>query len=388
MSPGDARRLRVGFDGRALASPAAGVRRYLAELLRALAALQADVDLVAIGAPDDVALPAGVANVRAPLRPPTNLGWTQVAVPLAARRARLDVYHAPAYTAPLWGVGPLVVTIHDASYARHPEWYPYRRDPFRMAFYRRSALAADAVITDSEFSRAEIAAAYGLSPERIAVIPLGVGKPFSPAGPAEAVSLPKGLARPFLLHVGDLHPRRNLATALAATLAVRGRRPDLRSLRLVLVGIDRGSGDGLVAQAAASGQPDVLALLGDVNDDSLVELYRGAAALIYPSRYEGFGLPLIEAMACGTPIVAARAGSIPEVVGDAGLLIDPDDGRGFADAIEAVLTGTQLSGTLRGLAIERAASFTWSEAAARTLDVYRRAAAAGVPQAAHGWATR
>ena len=145
-----------------------------------------------------------------PWHPPTNLGWAAVGLPRAARRAAVDLIHAPAYTAPLYSAVPVVLTIHDVSYERHPEWYPYRRDRLRRAFYRRSARAASHILTDSEFSRSEIAAAYDIAPDRMTVAPLGAAAVFDQGG-AVAASLPAGIVAPFLLHVGDLHERRNLA---------------------------------------------------------------------------------------------------------------------------------------------------------------------------------
>jgi alpha-1,3-rhamnosyl/mannosyltransferase len=284
-------------------------------------------------------------------------------LPQAARAARVDVFHAPAYTAPLGGPRPLVLTIHDISYERYPEWYPYRRDPVRRAFYRWSARAADRIITDSEFSRQEIVAGYGLAAERIDVVPLAASPSFRPGPPAAAV------ASRYVLHVGDLHPRRNLDVAVRALLQVRTRRPDLRHLRLVLAGIDRGGAAGLDVIAGEQGLID---FAGTVDDDRLLELYRGASALLYPSLYEGFGLPLLEAMACGTPVIGARAASIPEVTGEAAILLDPHDVAAWADAIEAVLD-EPLAARLREAGCRRAGEFTWRRTAEATLAVYKHA---------------
>ena len=146
-------------------------------------------------------------------------------LPIAARRAAIDLLHAPAYTAPVGIRTPVVVTIHDVSYERHPEWYPYRRDRLRRAFYRASARSARGCVTDSAFSAAEIHAAYGIALDRIAVVPLGVVPRFA-AGEPDAADVPS----PFVLHVGDLHARRNLTVVLDAVIALRrrggaGRRP-------------------------------------------------------------------------------------------------------------------------------------------------------------------
>jgi glycosyltransferase involved in cell wall biosynthesis len=205
---------RIGFDGRALTSPAAGMRRYAWELFGALAAIEPDSRVVAVGA--------------AP--------WMLTGLPRAARRARVDLFHAPSYTAPIGGPRPLVLTIHDVSYERHPEWYPYRQDPLRRAFYRRSAKSADCIITDSEFSRGEIAAAYDLDPTSIDVVPLAPGREFQ-SGPA--LPLPAGVPRRYLLHVGDVHVRRNLPMIARAVLMLRALDAAYRDLTLTMVAARR-----------------------------------------------------------------------------------------------------------------------------------------------------
>ncbi len=372
-----AARLVVGIDGRSFSSPAAGVRRYVTGLVPALLALDEPPDLVALGGHD---VPPGIRSVDEPPHPPTNLGWTIVGLPRAAARARVHLIHAPAYTAPLWSGVPVVLTIHDVSYARHPEWYPYRRDRLRRAFYRRSARAAAQIVTDSKFSAAEIHAAYGIPPDRLTVAPLGVSGDFAPeAADSWRGELPGGVVPPFLLHVGDLHERRNLAVVVDAVLEARrhaGARP---ALSLVLAGVDRGVVDGLCASARDAGDPQAIRHLGIVGDRELRMLYRTATALVYPSRYEGFGLPVLEAMASGTPVIGSRAASIPEVLGDAGMLVDPEDARGWADAIARVVNDADRRNDMKAAGLARAAEFTWARTARITFGVYRRAVAAAGP---------
>lgn len=380
-------RLRIGIDGRAFSSPAAGVRRYVGGLASGLASLGEPVTLVALGgAAAD--LPPGVEHVREPLHPPTNLGWTLVGLPRAAAQAGVDVIHAPAYTAPFWAPAPVVVTVHDVSYERHPEWYPYRRDWLRRAFYRRSATSAAHVITDSTFSADEIHAAYGLPRAGISVVPLaptprperdiaGAARDHGAAGVGADPDRHGASARsPFLLHVGDLHVRRNLPVAIEALARARAQGGVLADLTLVTAGVDRGQSGALRACAAAAGVGDALVMLGAVPDDELDRLYRTASALVYPSLYEGFGLPVLEAMASGTPVIASRAASMPEVLGGAGMLVEPTDVAAWADAVTRVIVDEPWQHELRNRGRARAAGFTWERTARLTLDVYRRVLAA------------
>ncbi len=339
----------------------------------ALLALEDAPDVVALGGTAE-AMPAGVAHLGEPPHPPTNAGWMLVGLPRAAARAGIDVLHAPAYTAPFWASVPVVVTVHDVSYERHPEWYPYRRDPLRRAFYRRSARAAAHVLTVSEFSAREIAGAYGIPPERITVAPLGVSPRFTHADTGIPVDLPADVTPPYLLHVGDLHVRRNLGIVVDALIAARRHLGDLPA-QLVVAGVDRGPAAELSAALAAAGIADALVPLGTVSEDRLHALYRHATALVYPSRYEGFGLPLVEAMASGTPVLASAAASIPEVVGDAALLLDPDDTSGWMDAIIRIVNDEALRARMAAAGKSRAAAFTWARTARTTMGVYRRVAA-------------
>jgi alpha-1,3-rhamnosyl/mannosyltransferase len=295
-----------------------------------------------------------------------------VGLPRAARRAAVDIIHAPAYTAPWWSPVPVVVTVHDVSYELHPQWYPYRRDWLRRSFYRRSAQGARHILTVSRFSAAEISAAYRIAPERITVTPLGVDEGFAHGDPL--VELPPPVTAPYLLHVGDLHERRNLAMVVEAVLEARRHFGALPALSLVLVGTDLGVGEGLKLLAMRSGAPDAVVHLSSVAERQLRAIYRGAVALVYPSLYEGFGLPLLEAMMSGTPVIASSAGSIPEVLGDAGLLLDPLDHRAWTQTIVDVVNDEQKRVRMRAAGLNRVTEFTWRRTATLTLDAYRRAA--------------
>ena len=368
--------LRVGFDGHAFSSPAAGIRRYSAELVRALVALGEPMEVVALGG-DAGCIPPGVERVADASHPPSNAGWTLIGLPRTAARARVHVIHAPAYTAPFWAPVPVVLTIHDVSYEIHPEWYPYRRDWLRRYLYRRSAQSAARVLTVSSFSASEITVAYGIPPSRITVTPLGVHGTFAAGDPNVARDLPADVTEPFLLHVGDIHERRNLPLVVDALLAARRHFGAAAALSLVVAGVDRGITEGLCAMAAEAGAPEAVVALGPVSEDRIHALYRGAMALVYPSLYEGFGLPLIEAMASGTPILASHAASIPEVLGGAGVLLDPRDVSAWRDAIIRIVNDERLRHDLRTRGLARAATYTWQRTARLTLHAYVEAARAG-----------
>jgi alpha-1,3-rhamnosyl/mannosyltransferase len=379
--------MRVGVDGRAFSSVAGGVRRYVWELYRAMRQVDPSVEIVAIGAARDSPLPDGVLR-RAAVPFPTNLGWMGLSLPLAAGSARIDVFHAPAYTAPLWGVHPQLLTIHDVSYERHPEWNAYRNDRFRRAFYRRGALASDRIVTDSAFSKSEIIAAYSIVAGQIDVVPLAPSTIFT-RGTFDPDAAPPGVRQPYVLHVGDLHVRRNLTTVLAALLEIRRtpdpviarlearettRLPDYPITRLpsfVCAGIDRGEGPRLKAQAATVADPEAIVLTGPVTDASLVNLYRGASLLAYPSRYEGFGLPVLEAMRCGTPVVGSNASSIPELMGGAGPLVPPLDVAAWTSEIRSILEDPAVAARWSDSGLTQAATFSWVRTARETLRILR-----------------
>ena len=356
--------LRIGFDGRALIAAAGGVRRYTRALFGAIAAMADGPEVIAIGAPSGVSLPLNVIAGPAPSGMPTNLGWTLWSIPVGSRSAALDVYHAPAYTCPWWGVPPTVVTIHDCSYERCPEWYPHRRDRIRRLFYRYSAVMADSIITDSEFSKREISLAYGVEPDRIVVIPLAATDCFTPA------TMESSGAEPYVLHVGDLHPRRDVSMALNVVARVR-QLPGGENLRLVIVGVDRGHRALLERVAASAGVSHAVEYYENVSDDRLLGLYRGAKALVYTSRYEGFGLPLVEAMACGTAVVATDAGPTAEVVADAAELVEPRDESGLADALHRLVVDQVHREHCARAGLSRAANFSWTRAAQQTVNVYK-----------------
>jgi len=275
--------------------------------------------------------------------------WEQCLLPALAASSRL--LYSPANLAPVLHPRNAVV-IHDAAALRHPEAYSPAYVAYQRRLLPRLARRARLLITVSEFSRGELVELLGVAPERVTVIPEGVDERFAAAVADPAIQARYGLERPYVLVVGTVSARKNLAVLERAERALRSRGADL-----VLAGSDRGYLRG------ASGS---LRRLGYVPEPDLPSLYAGAVALAMPSRYEGFGLPCLEAMAAGVPVVAAARGALPETVGEAGLLVDPDDSKEFAAALSDVMVDAGLRAKLRDAGRRRAARFTWSATAALT----------------------
>jgi glycosyltransferase involved in cell wall biosynthesis len=293
------------------------------------------------------------------------IAWKHLALPIALARDAVDVFHSPTGTLPLVAPCPQVVTIHDLFAAIEPRWFRPRVAWQLRLTQRRAARVARRVIAVSERTRQDLVERYQVPPERIDVVWNGVDRErFSPAEvDAEAVARRYGVPYPFILCVGSLMPWRNAPRLLRAAARLgRG---------LLFVGRDIWGTDPTARIAAAHGWDRWARFAGYVPDAELPDLYRAAAVFAYPSLYEGFGIPPVEAMACGTPVVASTAGALPEVLGDAALLVDPYDESALADALQA---GMHDSGVLRRRGLARAARYTWSRAAARTWEVYEAAA--------------
>jgi glycosyltransferase involved in cell wall biosynthesis len=328
-----------------------GDERYVAGLLAELPEIAPDLRLAAVTRRPEL-VPPGVEAIE--LTAGSQLARMSVTLPRLLRRLRPALVHLQ-YAVPLGYRGRAVVTVHDLSFAGGGRLMPLRdRLVFRLAV-RRAVRRADAIVTVSQFSAAELARRYGCPPSRITVTPNGVARVFTACGPVAA-------GPPYALVVGTLHPRKNPLLAVDA-LALTG-----AGLRLLLVGPDRGLGAAVRRRAREHGLGARVELLGHVDEEQLARLYRGAACLVLPSRYEGFGLPIVEAMACGTPVVATSAGAIPEVAGDAAVLVEPDDPAGLAGGIERALADRE---RLVAAGLARAALFTWSETARRTAALYR-----------------
>jgi glycosyltransferase involved in cell wall biosynthesis len=338
----------IAIDARAAARPElGGVERWARELAARLPVLR----------------PGGYVVVRPPRALAHRAGhaWEQVVLPVRAARLQARALLCPANLAPLAYPNSIVV-IHDAAALRYPGWYSRAYATWQRLVLPAVARRARQLITVSEFSRAELVELLGVEPDRIAVVPGGVDERFSPHADPRPARSALSLTRPYVLCVASHTVRKNLGALVPAARA------------LAAEGVDVVVAGGHRPQFAREAGLDALRLLGHVDDVLLPGLYAGAAAFALPSRYEGFGLPVLEAMASGTPVVAARAGALAETCAGAARLTEPD-GEAVAAALTALLRDRAERERLRAAGLARAAAFSW-DGTARAVDALVSEAAA------------
>ncbi|HIE51556.1 MAG TPA: glycosyltransferase family 1 protein [Armatimonadetes bacterium] len=299
------------------------------------------------------------------------IAWQQLVLPCLLRRDRADLLHAPGYVAPLASPVPTVVSVYDLI-ALH---YPHLARPSNVWHYRLflppTLRRAAAILVPSAATQREVVRAAPQVAPRVRIVPLGVDERFSvPIAPKEMAAVRRKYALPekFLLFVGNLEPKKNLPTALAAFAQARKRLP--REYQFVLVGAPLW-GKQAVNRALAHWQLEgQVRQLGYVADADLPALYRTATLFVFPSLVEGFGLPPLEAMASGTPVVCSNRGALPEVVGEAALMVEAEDAEALAEAMVQILTNEELRTRLRAQGRERARQFSWEQTARQVMQVY------------------
>lgn len=373
--------MHVVLDARYLARLQSGVGYYTQRLLGGLAAIDRENRYTCVVAQDGPGLPVRQANVASwstrvsfENHPIGDL-WLLGYLPLRLRALGTDVYHGPAVFLPLVKLGyRTVVTIHDLVSFLFPETVPRKYSLYMRLMTRLAARSADRIIAVSSATKADLRRVLHVPDDKVVVIHEAVGPEFREAPSAEAmesVMRRYGLRRPYCLFVGNLEPRKNLGRLIEAFARLRGRTGSGPGApQLVLAGTRAWLHSGIFRAVERQGLGGEVVFPGYVPAADLPALYAAAACFVFPSVYEGFGLPVLEAMAAGAPVIASRAGAIPEVAGDAALLVDADRPAELAEAIESVLGDARLRARLVTAGRARAGAFTWEAVARQTLDVY------------------
>ncbi len=355
----------------------AGPHVYASQLARALAP-RLGARLLLIGS--RLAQPPGVRRTAGDrLRTlGRDLGWHQVGVTLAARRAGAGLLHLPAGFGPVRAGLPTVVTIHDLLPFRFPRSFRTWHRTYTRIVLPRVARAARAVITVSDASRRDVVELLGVAEDRVTVVPNGVDPVFAPVPPesdaAQDARRRLGLPGDFVLAVGAIEPRKNLARLLRAIRALRSR-PATADIRLIHAGPEAWLSDDLPGLVRELDLSDTVRFLGYVSAGDLATLFSLARVFVYPSLGEGFGIPVVEAMACGCPVVTSNVSSLPEVAGGAAALVDPASVEEIADAVGALWRDEARRRDLAARGRVRAAAFTWERTARETAAVYDAACA-------------
>ncbi len=377
--------MRVALDVSAVPDRPAGAGVYVVELVRALAA-RGGLDLHLVTRRADTArwealAPGAALHPRVPKRRPVRLAWEQALAPGVARAAGATVWHGPHYTMPLRCPVPAVVTVHDLTLFDHPELH----ERAKVWFFRRMIRAATrraAVLVSVSASTARRLEELLAPDAPVLVVPHGIDhdrfRPLPPPGAPDDLDLLArlGVRPPFVAFVGTIEPRKNVPALVRAFTTLAGRHPDLQ---LVIAGGRGWDGGALDRSVAASGLDDRVRRLGYVDDAVVPALYRRAAAVVYPALAEGFGLPALEALACGAPLVTTTGSAMEELVGDAALLVPAGDDAALTGALATALDEPGVAGRLRAAGPRQAAPYTWARCAERHVEAYRLAATAPTP---------
>jgi glycosyltransferase involved in cell wall biosynthesis len=365
--------MRFAVDAHAIGRHLTGNEVYVRSLLNAFAALNPECDFVAYLSEESAraAVPASILTRTIAANPFLRLGFD------LARRVREDapdLLHVQ-YTAPLGCRVPIVVSVHDVSFLEHPEYFTRDRAWQLQWTVRRTVRRAAKILTGSEFSRNAILKVYGdLEEDKVVVVPNAAASEFRPIARETATAAVRERFRigaPFILSVGDLQPRKNHIGLIKAFAKLVRAYPQLKQ-NLVLVGKETWFADRVREAAAQSGAGDRIQFFGFVSDSDLLQFYNACDLFVFPSFYEGFGLPALEAMACGRAVICSNTSSLPEVVDGAALLFDPYAVDEIVRAIADLLLDSELRTRMERLGLQRAAHFSWQKTAERTLEVFRQ----------------
>lgn len=364
---------KIGIDAHAIGERLTGNETYIANLVDELLAIDSGHEFVLFFTNPLAALKwrqkhAGARVILA--RPRNPFIRIPLVMPWLSWRLGIDLLHVQ-YAGPPFLTAPLITMIHDISYEHYPQFFTRKQVIQYRATIPHTARQAARVLTVSEYSKRDLVETYGIPEQKVVVTYDGVSPRFVPVSADDrlAVTGKYGIPGKYLLTVGNLQPRKNLVRLITAYTRLREARPDIQH-KLVIVGKKAWKFSPVLAFVSQSKWADEIILTDYVPDGDLPALYSGADAFAYPSIFEGFGLPPLEAMACGTPVVVSDRSSLPEVVGDAGLKVDPFDVNGIAAALAALLLEPELARHFRNKGLERAKKFRWADSAAKTLEVY------------------
>jgi len=375
--------MRFAVDAHAIGRHLTGNEVYVRSLLSAFADLDKKSEYLAYvsGAEGEAGIPSRFETRQISANPFVRLGFD---LPRRLRIDRPSLLHVQ-YTAPLYCPVPTVVTVHDVSFLERPEYFTTGRAMQLRITVARSVKRAARVLTVSEFARESIVRAYNLPPDKIVVTPYAASPSFraiNRTGAAQKVRDRFHLNRPYVLTVGDLQPRKNHIGLIRAFAKLMKDQPQLPH-DLVLAGKDTWFAGRIREAARESGLGGRIHFTGFVSDDDLLQLYNACDCFAFPSFYEGFGIPVLEAMACGRAVVCSNASAIPEVADSAAILFDPENTEQMVRALADVLKDSELCARMERLGLKHASHFSWRKTAEMTLKVYREVAGARVPREQH-----
>jgi glycosyltransferase involved in cell wall biosynthesis len=369
--------MRFAVDAHAIGRHLTGNEVYVRSLLGAFAAIDRESEFLAYvsGPEGESKVPRRFQTRQIAANPFLRLGFD---LSRNLRQDKPDLLHVQ-YTSPLFCPVPTVVSVHDVSFLEHPEYFKKSRAMQLGITVARSVKRASRIITGSEFARDSIVRAYQLPPEKIVVVPDAASPSFRSVNRDAAVRKVMSRFRfkgKYVLSVGDLQPRKNHIGLIKAFARLIKDQPQLKH-DLVFAGKDTWFGNRVREAARESGVEDRIHFLGFVTDEDLLLLYNACECFVFPSFYEGFGIPVLEAMACGRAVICSNASSIPEVANGAALLFDPENSDEIVRALADVLRNSDLRARMERLGVQRAAQFTWQKTAEMTLNVYREVAGDG-----------
>ncbi len=363
--------MRIGFDARLVYYQQAGIGQYILQLLQALVRLSSPHELWVLRSRKAPPLPLPGHVRQAKLWTPSHHRFESAALVAELAGRQLALLHSPDFIPPFGGRFRSAITIHDLNFIHFPRFLTPESARYYGQIYR-AVERADHIITDSNWTRDDVMDQLKVRPERVTTVHLAsnpVYRPITDRREVRRAVASYGLPADFIIFVGTLEPRKNVPTLLRAFRHLRNGGHDVH---LAIVGRKGWLYDEIFSTLTELKVAEYVHFLENVPNEDLARLYNAARCLALPSHYEGFGLPPLEAMACGTPVVVSDRASLPEVVGDAGLLVDPDDPEALSAALAQVLGDSELRASLRQRGLMRAGRFSWARAAQETMAVYER----------------